>query len=149
VDRGEQSVAVYALHVLIGHHGVFSLTPVWLLSAAGAAMLLTRGRRELRGFALMTLLLTVVVLAFYISRPLEDRNYGGVTNGLRWSFWLIPLWLIVMLPAADAAGARPRWLAVALGLLLISVLSANYQPLNPWSHPWLFDYWTYIGWIEY
>jgi hypothetical protein len=122
---------------------------VWLLSAGGAAMLLARRRSELRGFALMTVLLTVVVLGFYISRPLIDRNYGGVTNGLRWSFWLIPLWLIVMLPAADAVAARRRWQWLALAFLLVSVLSVNYNPLNPWSHPWLFDYWTYMGWIKY
>jgi hypothetical protein len=149
VDRGEPSQAVYAFHVLIGHHGVFSLTPVWLFSAAGAAMLLARRNCELRGFALMTVLLTVVVLAFYISRPLIDRNYGGVTNGLRWSYWLIPLWLIVLLPAADAIAARRRWQWLALALLFLSVMSINYNPLNPWSHPWLFDYWSYIGWIEY
>jgi hypothetical protein len=80
---------------------------------------------------------------------LIDRNYGGVTNGLRWSFWLIPTWLIAMLPAADAVSASRRWQWVALALLFISVLSISYNPLNPWSHPWLFDYWTYIGWIEY
>ncbi len=149
VDRGEPSPAVYALHVLVGHHGVFSLTPVWLLSLVGAVMAVRRGRGAGRGLALLTIILTGVVLAFYIFRPLEDRNYGGVTNGLRWSFWLIPLWLIVMLPAADAATHRPRWFALAALLLLISVLSAHYNPLNPWSHPWLFDYWTYLGWIEY
>jgi hypothetical protein len=148
VDRGEPSIAVYALHVLIGHHGIFSLTPVWLLSVAGAVMLLSR-KEDLRGFAALAAAITVVVLAFYIFRPLADRNYGGVTNGLRWSFWLIPLWLILMLPAADAACSRRRWLLFAAVLLLVSVLSVNYKPLNPWSHPWLFDYWTYLGWIEY
>ena len=36
IDRGEPSKAVYALHCLVGHHGIFSLTPIWLLSVAGA-----------------------------------------------------------------------------------------------------------------
>jgi hypothetical protein len=149
VDRGEPSIAVYAFHVLIGHHGILSLTPVWLLSLAGAVLLLIGRTGELRGFAAMAAAVTVLVLAFYIFRPLADRNYGGVTNGLRWSFWLIPLWLIVMLPAADAACSRRGRLTLALALLLISVISVNYKPLNPWSHPWLFDYWSYLGWIEY
>ncbi len=35
VDRGEESRLIYAFHVLGGHHGVFSLTPVWLLSLTG------------------------------------------------------------------------------------------------------------------
>jgi hypothetical protein len=38
IDRGEPSKGVYALHVLVGHHGVFSLTPVWLLSVVGCMM---------------------------------------------------------------------------------------------------------------
>ena len=39
IDQGEPSRALYAFHVLIGHHGILSLTPVWLLSAVGLAML--------------------------------------------------------------------------------------------------------------
>jgi hypothetical protein len=54
-----------------------------------------------------------------------------------------------MLPVADAI-ARNRW-GFALGLLLfaVSVISATYSGLNPWSHPWIFDYWRYLDWIEY
>src|SRR5690606_7312868 len=40
IDRGEPSKGVYALHALVGHHGVFSLTPVWLLSFAGMGLLM-------------------------------------------------------------------------------------------------------------
>jgi hypothetical protein len=36
VDRGEPSRVVYALQMLVGHHGIFSLTPFWLLSLWGA-----------------------------------------------------------------------------------------------------------------
>ncbi len=35
MDRGEASKQTYALHTTVGHHGVFSLTPIWLLSIAG------------------------------------------------------------------------------------------------------------------
>ena len=34
---------------------------------------------------------------------------------------------------------------VALVLLLISVLSASYGGLNPWVHPWIYEYWLYLG----
>ena len=33
--RGEPSEKVYALNFFVGHHGIFSLTPVWLLSLVG------------------------------------------------------------------------------------------------------------------
>ena len=35
IDRGEPTKSTYALHALVGHHGIFSLTPMWLLSVAG------------------------------------------------------------------------------------------------------------------
>jgi len=31
IDRGEASITRYAFHAIIGHHGIFSLTPLWLL----------------------------------------------------------------------------------------------------------------------
>ncbi len=149
VDKGEQSVAVYALHVLVGHHGLFSLTPIWIFSLWGLALWL-RGQRNAQWWlAVAITLLTVIVLAFYLSRPLIDRNYGGVTCGLRWLFWLIPLWLLALVPAADAL-ANSRWGRItAVILFALSVFSANYATLNPWSQPWLFDYWTQLGWIKY
>ncbi len=150
VDRGEASRLVYAFHCLLGHRGIFSLTPVWLLAIAGTWMLWHREESELRGFAILVSVLTLVVLLFYIvQRPLEDRNYGGVASGLRWMFWFTPLWLIAMLPAADALATSRVKRGVALALLAISVFSAHYASLNPWSQPWLFDFWTYLGWIEY
>ena len=33
--RASRRPRVYAFHVLVGHHGIFSLTPVWLLSLVG------------------------------------------------------------------------------------------------------------------
>ena len=83
---------------------------------------------------------------FYLGQPLMNRNYGGMTSGLRWMFWLAPLWLVAMLPAADALAAR-RWTrGLALVLLALSVLSASYPTWNPWTHPWLMNYMQYLGW---
>ncbi len=148
IDEGEPSRAAYAMNALVGHHGIFSLTPVWLLSVAGTLCWL-RGPadRRLRHLAIAVGLTTLVCLAFYLSRPLEHRNYGGMSSGLRWMFWFAPLWLVVMLPAADWAAAR-RWArAVALVLLALSVLSVSYPTWNPWTHPWLYDFENYVGWL--
>lgn len=140
IDRGEPSVPTYAFHVLIGHHGIFSLTPVWLLSLVGIAMTLLRPRAATLGgvaLAMSILACTVVCLAFYVTRPLEDRNYGGTATGFRWVLWLAPLWLASMLPAADGlAQTRIRRLVAAV-LLGLSVLSASYPTWNPWTQPWL------------
>jgi hypothetical protein len=140
IDRGEPSRAAYAFHVLIGHHGIFSLTPVWALSLVGLAMLLARQDPAARGervVAAAILGCTVVCLAFYVTRPLEDRNYGGMATGFRWALWFAPLWLFAMLPAADGlAGSRFGRIVAAI-LLAISVASASYPTWNPWTLPWL------------
>lgn len=150
IDRGEPSPAVYAFHVLVGHHGVFSLTPIWLLSVAGFVLWsLQRHNRQLREAALMLAAMSAVCLVFYLTRPLGDRNYGGMTCGFRWAFWLAPVWLVAMVPAADVF-ARQRWLrGLALALLAVSVLSACYPTWSPWTHPWIANWMLYLGWLEW
>jgi hypothetical protein len=137
IDRGEPSRATYAFHVLVGHHGIFSLTPVWLLSLAGLVLLVARRDPGPRAVAAAILACTLVCLAFYVTRPLEDRNYGGMATGFRWALWFAPLWLFAMLPAADGlAGSRLGRIVAAI-LLAVSVASASYPTWNPWTPPWL------------
>jgi hypothetical protein len=150
IDRGEPSRLVYLFHSTFGHHGVFSLTPVWILSFVGMGILLARrGGPRLQQMALFVLTLSVVVFTFYMMRPQIDRNYGGMTSGFRWMFWFIPLWVPMMLPALDrmAENRFRRW--IALLLLLISVLSAAYPIWNPWIHPWLYNIMAAYGWTTY
>jgi hypothetical protein len=149
VDRGEKSHAVYALHCLIGHHGLFSLTPIWLLSVAGVAIGLSGRDRDWRDLSIAVVLISLVVLGFYLSRPQIDRNYGGVSCCLRWLLWLAPLWLMSMLPAVDRLSESRRWCWFCLVLLAISSFSVTYNALQPFSHPWIFEYWEYLGWIKY
>lgn len=145
VDEGEPSRGWYAFHVILGHHGILSLTPVWFLSILGLGLWLGEKTvfRQVAGFIL---LLTLVCLLFYIFRPLKDRNYGGMTSGFRWAFWLIPMWLTAMMPVLD------RWKTWWWGqrvfavLLLFSAISASYSALNPWVHPWIYNYLNYLGW---
>ncbi|MCX6634316.1 MAG: hypothetical protein NT090_04395, partial [Acidobacteria bacterium] len=92
--------------------------------------------------------ISLACLTFYLGQPVMHRNYGGVTSGLRWMFWFAPLWLLAMLPAADAMAGR-RWArGTALVLLALSVLSASYPTWNPWTHPWMMNYLQYMGWIS-
>ena len=148
VDRGEPNMAKYAAHVLIGHHGIFSLTPVWIFSVCGVVMLLRNGEGAMRGFALLTAVLAVVCTGFYITRPMDDRNYGGVSAGFRWLYWQIPMWTIAMIPAADWIAERPRLRRVALVLLALGAFSAAWAAAKPFSHPWLYDLWVYLEWAS-
>ncbi|MDR1291361.1 MAG: hypothetical protein LBK06_09170, partial [Planctomycetaceae bacterium] len=96
VDKGEESRAVYFVQATVGHHGLFSLTPIWLLSFAGLFVwLFNRGDVKLRIAALLILTISVVVISFYLLMMGQNqRSYGGVSSALRWLFWLIPLWLV-------------------------------------------------------
>ena len=108
--------ATYFFHMTLGHHGFFSLTPIFLFSAVGAVRLLgaggwfplpRRGGAAMPAVAWLTTVLTVVLLAFYTWNP-KARNYGGSTQGLRWLFWLIPFWLL-LLPKGVEWGQTRRW----------------------------------------
>ena len=148
IDKGEDSFIVYLLNCTLGHHGIWSLSPVFLLSVAGWATVRRTAPAELRPFQWLSLGLTVAVLGFYLTR-LENYNYGGLTSGLRWMFWLIPFWLLSMLPIIDAWQER-RWFPWACVILLaISVFSVTVPQENPWQHPWLFNLLTQWGWINY
>ena len=132
VDQGEPSRAVYAFHALIGHHGIFSLTPVWLLRLVGLAMLCLR-RSWAGELGWFILILSAVCITFYLLRPLDDRNYGGMTSGFRWVFWFAPLWLVAMLPAADWMASRAAcgcWPVGCLPLRDVCQLS-DLEPLGP------------------
>jgi hypothetical protein len=152
VDLGEPSSARYAFHVLVGHHGIFSLTPVWIFSLFGAASLLMRRpvpaawreQPSVWWLALAISLTSLVCIGFYLARPLIDRNYGGVCSGFRWQFWLIPAWLWLAAPTVEAMGRRPftRWLLAIL--VAISIFSASYAWSNPWQSPWPYA-WFYTA----
>lgn len=165
----KESRAAYVFHFLIGHHGIFSLTPLWLLTVAGLLMTLKanampaeparmlqgigsiqappRAWSDRRMLAALTLVVSVVVIGFYLGR--QRWNYGGGTAGPRWLIWLTPLWLLALAPAADRLGRARAGRALALLLLAISAFSAAYPLWSPWRHPWIYNAMEAIGWGGY
>jgi len=168
VDRGEPSSATYAWHVLLGHHGIFSLTPAWLLAIPGIGMLAaSAGRRRtsvrrhgasagaweaVRGstgqqrLAWAIAAVSVVVVVFYLARPQLDRNYGGTSSGFRWAFWLAALWVTATVPAADRLAGGRIGRGLALALLGLSVISVAFPTWSPWTIPWLQQWLLHTGW---
>ena len=153
VDRGEPNQLTYAFHCLLGHHGIFSLTPFWLLAVCGAVVGCRRSEKKLLADPQLLLVVAIVITSlvctgFYLARPLEDRNYGGVCSGLRWVFWMTPLWFWL---ACDGLKAVKHfaWRGLTEVALLVSIFSANYPWTNPWTAPWLMQWWEHWGWINY
>ncbi|MBY0229517.1 MAG: hypothetical protein K2W96_09580 [Gemmataceae bacterium] len=150
--RNGETRAVYAFHLTLGHHGWFSLMPVWLLALPGIGLGLRRlndGDRVRRTWAmasLLCLLVSIAVIGFYLYK---SDNYGGWCNGPRWLMWLSPLWLVAMIPVLDRLG-KSRWgVALALVLLVASMMSMSYQSWNPWRHPWIYNAMEASGWPGY
>ena len=139
VDLGEPSRLWYLLHITIGHHGIFSLTPIWLFSLLGIAVAWRDPDPIWRRLAYLLVTLTIVLILFYIFRPLADRNYGGVASGFRWFFWLTPLFLLMLIPAWEVI-RRSMFLLSLWGVcLILSIYSGLHGFLNPWQHPWYFS----------
>ena len=142
IDRADDGKLLYAFHLLVGHSGILSLSPVLLIGWIGMirTSLLASSREHLltpqSALSALTLVLTAVVFVFYVIRT---NDYGGVTAGPRWFIWLTPLWLLTMLPEADRWSARRSSRALACVLLAISIGSATYALDNPWRHSWLFS----------
>jgi hypothetical protein len=162
IDFNDEPTSIYAFHLLFGHHGWFSLTPIWLLSfgslmamgirsAADVRKLLGRGNGTgwtPEVFAAMTLVVSVVVIAFYLTRT-QSYNYGGFTSGPRWLFWLIPLWVLALPTAADWLGSRKAGRVLCAVLLGFSVLSVFYPTPNPWRPPWILQLMEFTGFLHY
>ena len=145
LDIGEPSRLTYLFHTTFGHHGYFSLTPVWLLGLFGLLLMTANNRRQTADekwlwYSASVLLISTVVLIFYVVVQSQgNRNYGGMTCGLRWLFWFVPLWTIPVVVAADRFASSTFGKMVCFGLLVVSIFSATYPIWNPWTHPWLYN----------
>lgn len=163
VDQNLDSPPVYLFHCLIGHHGLFSLTPLWLLLLIPTGSLFGKSFRRtssesilpsedsfrgLRTICVFSSILTLVVLAFYLTRT-ENYNYGGNSCGLRWAVWLTPFWVTSLIPIFNAFGNRFwfRWAMVPL--FLVSGYSAWSRVDNPWQQPWIFTLMEARGMINF
>lgn len=162
IDFNTEPTTIYAFHLAFGHHGWFSLTPVWFAAFAGLVALAVKSAPHVRAlfgrakgtgftpelFAAMTLVISVTLFAFYLTRT-QSYNYGGNTSGPRWLFWLIPLWVLALAPAADRLARSQGGRLLAAALFGFGVLSVFYPAWNPWRNPWILQLLEYTGLVRY
>lgn len=147
VDQGEPSKLVYFSQMTFGHHGLFSLTPLWLLVPPGLVVGVMRGSPQSRRLLLAISVASGVCFLFYLNRPLIDRNYGGVSVCFRWLLWFTPLWLLAATPIMAWFGTTAIRRGVLYTLLALSVFSMSASLESPWQSPWIYRFWQFLGWL--
>jgi hypothetical protein len=144
IDTAHDSRLFYAFNFLLGHHGVFSLTPVFIIALIGQI----EGERQ-KAIHRLGMILTCFLLGFYL---INTNNYGGVCQGPRWFFWLIPFWLLALPAAFERRAHLKSFQSIAYFYLAVSVVSvalAMTDRRGPWGASWFQLLMRKGGWIDY
>ena len=149
IDALHEPKLVYVFHMLLGHHGIFSLTPVFAFSLYGAFL-----KSRLRRINQIGLALT---LYLFVSYAFRTANYGGGCLGIRWLFWLIPFWLISLAPAVEKHIDSRLFRLFAYAALLVSLVSVGfglsalgvYGFVGPWGFSWIHLIFRWMNWVNY
>jgi hypothetical protein len=129
IDALDESRALYLFHMLLGHHGLLTMTPVLWLALVGLGCELSRAAPR-RPEALVVAGSLVALVVFYL---FTTKNYGGLCVGFRWLLPAVPLLLLYV--ANFVAAARRRRLAVVLVaiLLVVNTYSLRDALVTPWQ----------------
>jgi hypothetical protein len=127
----------YAFNVLFGHHGLFSMTPLYLFGLWE----LVRSIKKRRFFA-ESLVILASVLAFVGFFIMRSHNYGGWAVGMRHLVPIMPLLLLCFGMWVDRV--RLTRLLWALVVLAFSVSCFNVQ--DALDSPFQYSIWH--NWLE-
>jgi hypothetical protein len=138
IDGLREPKHIYAFHLLFGHHGLFSMTPLFVFSAIALVQ-----RLRLRSDALFREALVVVgcllpMLLFYV---FKTRNYGGWCVGLRWLVVIMPLLALFFGVWVDRVRLTGLKWAVVVAAFCVSAFHVQDGLANPYQfshwHNWL------------
>lgn len=91
IDALREPKALYAFNMLLGHHGLFSMTPLFVYALIALVSTLRRRTEPLFKVSLVLASALLVMLLFYVFRT---RNYGGWCVGMRWLVVIMPLLML-------------------------------------------------------
>jgi hypothetical protein len=137
IDGLNEPKWLYAYNTLLGHHGLFSMTPIYCFALYELVRSLVK--RRMVAESLVCAASVVAFLTFFIWRT---RNYGGWCVGMRWYVPIMPLLLLYFGVWLDRV--RITRLLWALVLLAFSVSCFNVQ--DALSSPFQYSVWH--NWIE-
>jgi len=145
-DKNADSFPMYLFHCTFGHHGIFSLTPLFLFMPL-AWFVPAWSSKPFRWLLAMSGILTLVVMSFYMIRT-GNYNYGGNTSTLRWLMWLVPIWTLSLIPVLDRFANRRTMHILAGMFLAVGCLSTFWPIKNPWTPPWMFSLLDRYGYVD-
>ncbi|MCH2200959.1 MAG: hypothetical protein MK102_03240 [Fuerstiella sp.] len=149
LDSNAESMLTYLFHCVVGHHGLLSHTPVFLLSVWGWCRIRrVKNHKGLPGVMLVGMITSGLVLGFYLTRT-QNYNYGGNSVALRWMLWLTPFWWFAMLEPVERLMTSGRGRMIGGTLLLVSVATATVSLPDPWRPSWIYRSMFQAGWIDY
>jgi len=130
IDALNEPKYIYFFNILLGHHGLFSMTPVFLLAAWSIVKTVRdRGKRMPEALAVgVPVLLTLLLLG------IRTRNYGGVCAGLRWMILAMPLLFLFVAEWIDRHRSGRAMVLLAVLFLIGLAMAADV----PWANagPW-------------
>lgn len=137
IDALDEPKHVYAFHVLLGHHGLFSMTPLYVFSLW--ELIRSLRKRALRPEALVIGVTCLVITAFYIYRT---RNYGGWCVGMRHLVPIMPLLLLYFGLWLD----RVRLTRTVFASVLVAFSVSAFHVQDGLGSPFQFSVWH--NWLE-
>jgi hypothetical protein len=138
IDGLREPKHIYGFNVLLGHHGVFSMTPVFCFSLYELIRNLRR-REHFKGTLAITAVLAMVFY-FYIFRT---RNYGGWCVGMRWIVPFMPLFVLYFGLWLD----RVKHTRLTLGAAALAFAIGCFHVQDGLTSPFQYSVWH--NWLEH
>lgn len=117
LDALQEPKWYYAFHCFLGHHGLFSMSPVLLLSIPGFYFGLKSKSAPLTALflAIMAGILSIILYVIF-----RTHNYRGDVIGLRWFFPFMPVFIFMAFPFVEKLILRKAGKLLCILLLLLS-----------------------------
>jgi hypothetical protein len=148
IDQALDTFSTYLFHCTLGHHGIFSLTPIFLLAFMFWVLCWAYRNYPLWNLSVIGGIVSLIVLGFYMTRT-QNYNYSGSSVSLRWMMWTIPFFLLAALPVVNSLTKHVVGVLCLSVLMTGSIFSAWYPLTNPWHQPWIFQLMEAKGLIDY
>lgn len=132
IDALDEPRLTYLFNMLLGHHGVLSMTPA-LVFALWAMYRASVGKSQYRPEALCIGLAFCVMVVFY---TFTTKNYGGLCVGFRWLMPVTPILLAFVPLWLSNTRSRAAW-----SIFVVGVLVGQFHAMSGLHDPWMPSQW--------